>query len=737
MNKAWLDRQKSKANRARYRDSAAPRESPSEYYIRKLELLEFVYDYTESELINEILDGAPTIWTTILTPHLYEKVVDLQDAIRYYEETLLQLGNDNNRRDQFQGKGKYPDARVHLSGSQPEKRKAPFPRDDSVKSNRKTPQELGKRPCRHCDSPLHWDNECKYSRKGGRIARANLALLNEDELEDERDYEDTYYGLDSEDEQDFHKSLQTTEPSEVVLKPEQTKDGVESALEGESITATVNHVSVNEAHANNIFSGINRKGRRQMARQWKTTHPLPNEENDSGKVLELKKELARPPGSSFLGSSATKLSAFLGPQEPETVEIVVDSGSDITLVSAKTLEAMKVPPKLKTGQKINLVQVTGKAKISGYAPMDLMFNTPSGKLKVPVEAYVVKGMTTPFILGNDFADQYSLSILRNDGKSFVQFGNSGISLETNNSLTSSFVDDEGHAFKVMIGSSDVRQRKRLRHVRRRRSQIAKKRMNDPWVRSSKLTVIPAESSKKVEVNGPWKDRECLFVERHFQSHKNVDNIFSQPDSLISKDQPYLHVTNFGKQPVVIPAGHALGKAHDPRKWLDDITEFTEEQRNQADVYSQLLRTVSATQEAQTVTSKVDQLVTSRGKDTEEDPSSTEPLEGGPKTAEVPEEAINESDLIKEMDLSTHISTEQRRQLEAVVLKHKMAFSLNGRLGHYDAKVEVPLKPGATPISLPPFPSSPAKREVIDKQMDSWLQLGVIEASKSPWAPPLS
>ena len=53
----------------------------------------------------------------------------------------------------------------------------------------------------------------------------------------------------------------------------------------------------------------------------------------------------------------------------------------------------------------------------------------------------------------------------------------------------------------------------------------------------------------------------------------------------------------------------------------------------------------------------------------------------------------------------------------------------------DAKVQVPLNPGAKPISLPPFPSSPAKREVIDKQMDKWIQLGMIKPSNSPWAAP--
>ena len=41
----------------------------------------------------------------------------------------------------------------------------------------------------------------------------------------------------------------------------------------------------------------------------------------------------------------------------------------------------------------------------------------------------------------------------------------------------------------------------------------------------------------------------------------------------------------------------------------------------------------------------------------------------------------------------------------------------------------------TQSSLPPFHASPTNREVIDKQMDKWIQLGIIEPSKSPWAGP--
>lgn len=38
--------------------------------------------------------------------------------------------------------------------------------------------------------------------------------------------------------------------------------------------------------------------------------------------------------------------------------------------------------------------------------------------------------------------------------------------------------------------------------------------------------------------------------------------------------------------------------------------------------------------------------------------------------------------------------------------------------------------------MPPYPASPAKREVIDKQIDEWLRLEIIEDSKSAWGAPV-
>jgi len=111
--------------------------------------------------------------------------------------------------------------------------------------------------------------------------------------------------------------------------------------------------------------------------------------------------------------------------ESNSFKVIVDLGSDITLISFKSLLKMQNPPKIRQGQRINLVQVTGNASISGYVEVDLYFHTTDGPVKLNVGAYVFKGMTSPFILGNDFADQYLISVIQLEGGCNLEFGDSG------------------------------------------------------------------------------------------------------------------------------------------------------------------------------------------------------------------------------------------------------------------------------------------------------------------------
>src|ERR1700691_548113 len=141
-------------------------------------------------------------------------------------------------------------------------------------------------------------------------------------------------------------------------------------------------------------------------------------------LIELNKHQARPLGCSSLGSQAAQVPATFNSIDKNLAKVIVDSGSNITLISQKLVTEMLAQVKLRQGQKINLVQVTGNTSISGYVDINLYFHMPDGPVKINVEAYVVKGMSTPFILGNDFTDQYSISVIWKEGTCFIEFGDS-------------------------------------------------------------------------------------------------------------------------------------------------------------------------------------------------------------------------------------------------------------------------------------------------------------------------
>ncbi|KAG2002940.1 hypothetical protein CC2G_003582 [Coprinopsis cinerea AmutBmut pab1-1] len=212
MNRSFIEKQKRRADRAHYRQSGYTRETPSEYFIRKVELLEFSYNYSDSEMITEIMNGAPTIWTSVLTPHLFNKLVEFQHTLRFHEDHLLALNarvtrydeplpwkRDHGSRNPFES---FKSVRTNLIGASNKLPAPPFPKDDNNVSKRKTPESLGVRPCRHCGSAKHWDNECKYARRAQKIARTNLAMAEEEDELANQEYDDAYFGLDSEDEGD-------------------------------------------------------------------------------------------------------------------------------------------------------------------------------------------------------------------------------------------------------------------------------------------------------------------------------------------------------------------------------------------------------------------------------------------------------------------------------------------------------------------------------------------------------
>ena len=217
MNRAFLDKQKARANRASYRDAGNGKETPSEYIIRKIELLQFVYNYTDRELINEIMEGAPSYWTPIITPHLLQDLEQFQLSVKFHEDSLLKLGGGENSytRSGTQGYSKdnshrspynpFRNAHVNLVGWSKATANPQYPKDDANVSPRGTPEEKGTRPCRHCGSSKHWDKDCKHARKWEKRARTNMVATTAEEDKAQEVYNDAYYEQFS-DEEDMEDS---------------------------------------------------------------------------------------------------------------------------------------------------------------------------------------------------------------------------------------------------------------------------------------------------------------------------------------------------------------------------------------------------------------------------------------------------------------------------------------------------------------------------------------------------
>lgn len=88
MNQMWLDKQKSRANKAYFRELGHSNKTPEAYFIRKTGLLNLVYSYSDSEIILEVMEGAPPFWSTIIDPHCYPSLLEFASALKYHEDAL-------------------------------------------------------------------------------------------------------------------------------------------------------------------------------------------------------------------------------------------------------------------------------------------------------------------------------------------------------------------------------------------------------------------------------------------------------------------------------------------------------------------------------------------------------------------------------------------------------------------------------------------------------------------------
>ncbi len=93
-------------------------------------------------------------------------------------------------------------------------------------------------------------------------------------------------------------------------------------------------------------------------------------------------------------------------------------------MSEEYYNSLEEPPRIKEGLRMKLNHLTGRAKVLGYINTHLYLQTTCGKtIQFELEAYVVRNMKVPLLLGEDFQTSYELGLDHSaSGHSTVRVG---------------------------------------------------------------------------------------------------------------------------------------------------------------------------------------------------------------------------------------------------------------------------------------------------------------------------
>ena len=244
----------------------------------------------------------------------------------------------------------------------------------------------------------------------------------------------------------------------------------------------------------------------------------------------------------------------------------------------------------------------------------------------------------------------------------------------------------------------------------------------------------------IPVEGDFDENNGTRLIEKYVLWRGADCFLASANCLMDTARPVsLSVANPSPLPRTVRKGEVLGFMHDPAKRLSKESDLTKADKLQYDKKVLLIRAlVEGSLNKQDLNhAEMKDNESDKGNSSKPAEDSEEPEDWGPKTAEPGDaERLRAEDLEKLIDVDPTLPKEQCDAAYALLKKHELVFGFDGRLGKHPTKVHIELEPGMKPISSAPYIASPAKRDLIDKQLDLWLEQGVIEPSASPWGAPV-
>ena len=191
----------------RYHQKGHESETPSNYYHRKLQMIQEVFVQTESETIMEIMNSAPKYWSVTIDTSRINTLSNLQYHIKYHEEALIQNPDTQTHKLErhikaLEERSSEPKAEALFAKNKLFRRKLvgahalfsdyQFSKNNKIVSKGKTPGQKGAQPCQHCGSLNHWDFDHPFNGKDDRRAKAFLSSLDSKALKVYVTYKNCY-----------------------------------------------------------------------------------------------------------------------------------------------------------------------------------------------------------------------------------------------------------------------------------------------------------------------------------------------------------------------------------------------------------------------------------------------------------------------------------------------------------------------------------------------------------------
>ncbi|KDQ28701.1 hypothetical protein PLEOSDRAFT_1013472, partial [Pleurotus ostreatus PC15] len=264
------------------------------------------------------------------------------------------------------------------------------------------------------------------------------------------------------------------------------------------------------------------------------------------------KNRTKTPGLNAQGIRSLHIQAsVVTPSEP-VITARLDSGADITLMSQEYWNSLptNVRPPLRSGSKVHLQQLTCSATILGYVNTCIYVRSESEQLiQFDIEAYIVKDMQVPLLLGEDFMTTYEMGVLRKaNGHCTVFISGGAIPIPAS---TSTSYRLGVYIRKAYIGSKAL-QRKQAKRARLRSPLVYLTDSPTAVTASKSLTVAPGHCSN-LPIVLPDDSRESWFIESAVITEDGQD-ILAAPSTLLSPTMPFLPVANPSSRPLRILKG---------------------------------------------------------------------------------------------------------------------------------------------------------------------------------------